>query len=267
MAPMPPIVYGTAWKREETAALVATALARGFRGVDTAAQPRHYDEAGAGAGLREHGAADAIWVQTKFTSVSGQDPARIPYDPDAPLATQVEQSFAASQRNLGRTKLDALILHGPLRRREDTRAVWAAFESLADRGLVRRLGISNCYEPELLAWLHADATIKPTIVQNRFYADTGYDREIRAFCAANGLTYQSFWTLTANPRLLADAAVTRVARAHGRTPAQILFRWLSHEGVVPLTGTRSIEHMDADLAIGAFELAAAERAAIAALLE
>ena len=42
------------------------------------------------------------------------------------------------------------------------------------------------------------AGVKPAVLQNRFYADSGYDVELRAFCKENGVVYQSFWTLTAN---------------------------------------------------------------------
>ena len=48
---IPPIIYGTAWKQDATAALVERALRLGFRGIDTACQPKHYNEPGVGAGL------------------------------------------------------------------------------------------------------------------------------------------------------------------------------------------------------------------------
>jgi hypothetical protein len=44
----PSVIYGTAWKKEKTADLVALALQQGFRGIDTACQPKHYNEAGVG---------------------------------------------------------------------------------------------------------------------------------------------------------------------------------------------------------------------------
>lgn len=49
---MPKLVYGTAWKKERSADLVYMALKSGFRGIDTAAQPKHYNEAGVAAGFR-----------------------------------------------------------------------------------------------------------------------------------------------------------------------------------------------------------------------
>ena len=139
-------------------------------------------------------------------------------------------------------------------------------EALVAGGGVRRLGISNCYELDTLAALYDAAHIKPTVLQNRFYADTGYDREIRAFCKARRIVYQSFWTLTANPHVLKDPTITALASKYGRSPAQIFFRYLTQSGVAPLTGTRSEAHMREDLGIFEFELAAPECAAVDALL-
>jgi diketogulonate reductase-like aldo/keto reductase len=263
---IPKIIYGSAWKKTDTGRLVKLAIQHGFRGIDTACQPKHYDEAGVGAGaaasVNSRLARDDLYLQTKFTTVPGQDPRRIPYDPRASLAVQVAQSFAASLRNLQTNYLDCLILHSPLPTRNQTLEVWRACESLVDTGGVRQLGISNCYAFTELAHLWAQARIKPAVVQNRFYADTGYDREIRAFCRQHQIVYQSFWTLTANPQVLAHATLTALGSAHRRTPAQILFRYLTQTDVVPLTGTRSEKHMQDDLSIFEFELSVADRHAI-----
>ena len=50
-SPIPRILYGTAWKKQRTQPLVERAIELGFRGVDTAAQPKHYDEAAVGRAL------------------------------------------------------------------------------------------------------------------------------------------------------------------------------------------------------------------------
>jgi diketogulonate reductase-like aldo/keto reductase len=146
----PKIIYGTAWKKSETAQLVEKAIRQGFRGIDTACQPKHYNESGVGAGvaliLRGALARADLYLQTKFTSVSGQDPKSVPYDPNSPLAEQVAQSFAASLRNLQTAYLDCLVLHSPLASPAQTLEVWRAMESLVAGGGVRQLGISNCYE-------------------------------------------------------------------------------------------------------------------------
>ena len=265
----PGIIYGTAWKKQDTEALVATALRQGFRGIDTACQMRHYHEAGVGAGIAHLSGVlrrEELYLQTKFTSPGGQDLATIPYDPAAPLPEQVRQSFAVSLRNLRTEYLDALVLHSPYPSLQQTLEAWGAMESLVDAGQVRQLGISNCYSLPLLEALHRAARIKPALVQNRFYADTGYDVGIRAFCMQHGLIYQSFWTLSANPELLAEPLFSELAANHGCEPPQVLFRYLTQRGAVPLTGTRSVEHMRQDLAIFDFELSSQALNAIDARL-
>ena len=267
---MPRILYGTAWKKEQTESLVRQAVAHGFRGIDTACQPKHYHEPGVGAAvaacLREGLKRDELYLQTKFTPVSGQDPARIPYDAEASLPEQVMQSCAVSLQNLQTSYIDSLVLHSPLPRAEQTLEVWRAMEALVDAGTVRQIGLSNCYRLDTLKALHQASRIKPTVLQNRFHAETDYDVAIRAFCCQRGILYQSFWTLTANPELLADETLRLLSLKYRRTPAQLLFRYLTQNDVVPLTGTRSATHMREDLAIFEFELTDVELRAITALL-
>lgn len=263
------LLYGTAWKREATAALVRSALEHGFRAFDTACQPRHYDEPGVGAGLALGLSPKLrraeLYLQSKFTPLDAQDPARLPYDPAAPLPQQVRQSADASLRHLRTEYLDCLLLHSPYPDARDTLQAWGAMERLVQEGRVRHLGLSNCTLPELEA-LCATAGIQPAVVQNRFQAPGDYDRALRHWCRAHHVVYQSFWTLTANPQLLARRALRDIARRRARTPAQVLFRFLTQIGVVPLTGTRSVRHMREDLAIFEFELTAHECEAMDALL-
>ena len=267
---VPRIIYGTAWKKTETQRLVRLAIQNGFRGIDTACQPKHYDEPGVGAGIAaslKKGLTRAdLYLQTKFISLSGQDPKRIPYDSMAPLPQQVAQSVAASLKNLQTDYLDCVLLHSPMPTATQDLAVWRALETLVDTGLVRQLGISNCYRLDLLEALFNASRIKPTVLQNRFYAETDYDVPLREFCRKHGITYQSFWTLSANPHLLADETLRLLSLKYQRSPAQLLFRYLTQSGVVPLTGTRSEAHMREDLDIFAFELTDTELRAITTLL-
>jgi diketogulonate reductase-like aldo/keto reductase len=265
------ILYGTAWKQDDTERLVRRAIETGFRGIDTACQPKHYNEAGVGAGiaasLTARLAREQLYLQTKFTPTGAQEPRRIPYDAKAPLAEQVAQSAAASLANLRTDYLDCLLLHSPLEDAHHTAEVWQAMEGLVDSGRVRQIGISNCYRVSQLQGLCEQARIQPSVLQNRFHADTGYDVELREFCRPRRIIYQSFWTLTGNPQLLAHEAVRGLARRHGRTVAQILFRFLTQIGIVPLTGTRSAAHMRQDLAIFDFELSAPECETMNGLLQ
>ncbi len=266
----PAIIYGTAWKKSDTARLVTLAIRTGFRAIDTACQPKHYDEAGVGAGvIASLGAALTradLYLQTKFTSLSGQDPDQVPYDRNAPLPHQVAQSVARSLINLQTDYLDCVLLHSPMPTMTQTQAAWRALEACVDTGQVRKLGLSNCYRLDDLKGLYQAARIKPAVIQNRFYADTNYDGDIRAYCDQQQIVYQSFWTLSANARLLAHRSIIGPAATHQRTPAQILFRYLTQAGVVPLTGTKSEAHMREDLSIFDFELSHAECNAIHRIL-
>ena len=260
---MPAIVYGTAWKEERTASLVTMALGAGARGIDTANQRRHYHEAGVGEGIAASGVArDALFLQTKFTFVGGQDE-RLPYDPAAPIAKQVEQSFASSLEHLRTDRLDSYVLHGPTRRRglgrEDWEA-WRAMEALARAGRTAAIGVSNVGLDQLEE-LHAKAETKPSVVQNRCYASRGWDREVRRFCRAHGLAYQGFSLLTANGEVLAHPRLQEIAARSNKSATQVVFRFALQAGMVVLTGTTSATHLAGDLAVAgesAFQLSAAE---------
>merc|ERR1711974_161971 len=104
--------------------------------------------------------------------------------------------------------------------------------------------------------------VKPRVLQNRFYRDSGYDRELRAFCLDHAIAYQSFWTLTANPHVLESRDVAQAAVRLGCTPQQVLFRWLVQAGHQPLTGTKSPEHMRQDLMVPTLQLSSTEMAVI-----
>jgi diketogulonate reductase-like aldo/keto reductase len=255
---IPKIIYGTAWKKEQTASLVVKAVKCGFRGIDTACQPRHYFEPGVGQALKELEAAgifrDQIFLQTKFTPISGQDPNNIPYNPNAPLQEQVMQSFTASKENLGTNFIDSFVLHSPLNTHSETMEVWSAMEEIFHDNGIKQLGISNCYDLARMQQLYHDANVKPAVVQNRFYKETNFDKDLRLWCLDHDIVYQSFWTLTANPLLLQNPVITEIASSNHKTSAQVLFRYLTQVGVVPLTGTTSEVHMNEDLAIFSFAL-------------
>jgi len=184
---VPRFLYGTAWKEDETQRLTELALRAGFRGIDTANQRRHYHEAAVrqaiasaiGSGLVTR---DDLFLQTKFTFQGGQDH-RLPYDPNAAIAVQVEQSFVSSQEHLGTQVIDSYVLHGPSGRgglvSQDWEA-WRAMEAIRDSGRVRLLGISNVSLDQLNA-LCDGARVRPRFVQSRCYAERGWDRHTREF--------------------------------------------------------------------------------------
>ncbi|HEY0160874.1 MAG TPA: aldo/keto reductase [Thermoanaerobaculia bacterium] len=265
---IPSFLYGTAWKEDETERLTRLALDAGFRGIDTANQRKHYFEAGAGAAVAQAIADGAVrreelFLQTKFTYRDGQDH-RLPYDPAADPATQVRQSFASSLEHLRVDTLDSYVLHGPSRRRGLAAVdleVWRTMEELHAAGRTRYLGISNVALDQLQQ-LASTAAVQPTFVQNRCFARTRWDAEVRAFCRANGIVYQGFSLLTANVAELRTPAFRRIVQRTGRTPAQVVFRFALQVGMLPLTGTTDPAHMREDLAALDFELPLEDVAAI-----
>ncbi len=267
---MPWLIYGTAWKKERTADLVVKAIQAGFRGIDTACQPKHYDEPLVGAALQRlkelRVERESLFVQTKFTPLDGHDPRRVPYDKNAPIESQVAQSFETSKKNLKTQYVDSLILHSPVAPHALLMKAWSAMETIQKAGGARQLGISNCYDTEIMRLLYADANVKPAVVQNRFYQETGYDADLRNWCSNHGVIYQSFWTLTANPHILGSNTLLSISRKYKKTEAQIFFRYLNQSCIVPLTGTCSEKHMREDLSVFDFELSSDDLSKVRSLL-
>jgi diketogulonate reductase-like aldo/keto reductase len=256
-------LYGTAWKEERTEALVRLALQNGFTGIDTANQRRHYFEAAVGEAIKEI-PRSTLFLQTKFTYLPSHDE-RIPYDANAKFEAQVRQSFESSLQHLHTDYLDSYLLHGPSRRdglSSQDWEVWRAMESLHEEKKARALGISNV-APKQLTELCRKAKVQPAYVQNRCFARTEWDKEVRAICKANGIVYQGFSLLTANTReLLSNMPVLEILKRRDKSLAEIVFAFALQVGMLPLTGTSSAEHMKLDLAASNLSLDEEEIAAI-----
>jgi len=255
MVNKPHLIYGTAWKKDATAKHVSEAVKTGFRFIDTACQPKHYNEAGVGNGwtaaAQELGLGRGdIWLQTKFTPVSGQDPNNMPYDKDLPVVEQAKVSLQVSLKNLHTDYLDSWVLHSPLPSFEETMKVWRVMEQAVNDGLVRQIGISNCYDLDTFRLLYQQASIKPAVLQNRFYAESHFDTGLRSFCKDRKVKYQSFWTLSASRKALGTPQVKELAEAKGLTPQTYMYAFLMSLGyVTPLSGTTSLIHMAEDVAV------------------
>lgn len=255
---MPKMIYGTAWKKDDTARLVEQALLSGFRAVDTACQPKHYREDLVGLGLEnafnQGIKREDVFIQTKFTPVSGQDENNMPYFSSDDVLTQVEKSFLKSKENLRVDYIDSYIIHSPFGPIEDLVKVYRTMEEFLECGQVGQIGISNCYDLSLLIYLYDVAKIKPKVVQNRFYKESNYDKELREFCKQKDITYQSFWSLTANPHILASKEIEALALKYVKSIPQIFYKFLNQMNITPLNGTTSQEHMLDDLDIDNFTL-------------
>ncbi len=250
---VPDFIYGTAWKEERTPGLTELALRAGFRGIDTANQRRHYFEAGVGQGLAASYRAGVVtrsdvFLQTKFTYRSGQDH-RLPYDPAASLSAQVAQSLTSSLEHLGTDYVDSYVLHGPSAGygwSDADAEVWEAMCKERKAGRTRFLGVSNVSlrHLEQMTAAHGDV---PAFVQNRCFAQLGWDRDVRSFCRERRILYQGFSLLTANVEVLHHPLLLALAASQNATPAQLVFSFARAVGILPLTGTSNPEHMKQDL--------------------
>ncbi|KAI9828872.1 MAG: hypothetical protein M1819_006487 [Sarea resinae] len=255
---IPALLYGTAWKKAETAVLVCEALKAGFTGIDVAAQPKHYREDLVGKAVREvleEGKINRedLYVQTKFTSVNGQNRDNMPYDPRSSISDQVRTSISSSLNQLRHSQssdssyIDSLVLHSPLPSMAQTLEAWQTLEEFVP-DKIHNLGISNT-SLSVLEALYDAVKIKPAVVQNRFHPQTGFDVPLREFCRDRGIIYQSFWTLTANPRLLRCLPVQILAESAGVEKEVALYCLvLGLENTVVLDGTTNANRMGGDLA-------------------
>jgi diketogulonate reductase-like aldo/keto reductase len=246
----PKIFYGTAWKKEKTTELVTKALEKGYRAIDTACQLKHYNEKGVGDAINlflKSNKRDDLYIQTKFTPISGHDINEIPYNPSDPLEKQVQQSFERSLQNLQVNHLDSLVLHSPLLTNGELMKVWRGMENICINGGSNMIGISNCYDIKTLEYLMSNSKVQPKILQNRFYSESDYDNNLREYCKYNDIFYQSFWTLTANPHLVNCDFINKLSKVYKKTNEQIFLKFLSSLGIIPIVGTTSEIHMVDDL--------------------
>jgi diketogulonate reductase-like aldo/keto reductase len=134
-----------------------------------------------------------------------------------------------------------------------------------EAGRARVLGVSNVSMRHLeqMVGYHGEA---PAFVQNRCFARSRWDREVRAFCRHHNITYQGFSLLTANPEVLQHQVIRGLAQKYKATVPQIVFRFSQLIGMRPLTGTSDPVHMSQDLESHSVPLSEGEVAAIESLV-
>ena len=246
---MPQLGLGT-WPMNdaEAAETVALALDMGYRLIDTA--ENYENERGVGEGIRRAGVArDEVFVTTKFNrkwhSIDG-----------------ARQACEASLERLGLDYIDLFMVHWP---NPDQGRYVEAFEGLVklqQAGLVRAIGTSN-FKPAHLQRLF-DAGLCPQV--NQIHLDPWHARADHVEVhEAHGIVTESWSPLGRANAMLADPAIVDVARHYGRTPAQIILRWHTQLGYVPVPKSSNPERLAQNLDVFGFELTAEELAAISAL--
>jgi diketogulonate reductase-like aldo/keto reductase len=245
---------------DETRTAVQAALEAGYRHIDTAAA--YGNEREVGQAVRDSGVPrDEIFVETKiWISDYGYD--------------ETLHGFDKSAAKLGVDRIDLLILHQALPSDfEKTLAAYRALEKLLADGKVRAIGVSNFMVDHLTALLDATSVV-PAVnqleihpyFQQRAVLDFDDQHHIlnQAWSPIGGITFYPGYGEDRRS-VLQDPAVTRIAEAHGKSPAQVLLRWGIQEGrsVIPKSTkpARIAENID----VFDFELTADELGALDAL--
>ena len=221
---------------QEAERAVAGALETGYRLVDTATNYRN--ESGVGLGVAHSGVPrEEVRVTTKL-------PGRH-HGYEETLA-----SFEESRRRLGLEYVDLYLIHWPLPRVDKYVDSWRAMIKLREDGLVRSIGVSN-FTAEHLQRLEKETGVLPSVNQIELHPFFPQD-ELRAFHASKGILTES-WTPLGRG-VLDDAAVLAVAEAHGVTPGQVVLRWHTQLGAVPIPKSSAPERQRANLDVFGFEL-------------
>ena len=247
---MPALGLGT-WPLgdREAEATVAAAIAAGYRLIDTA--ENYGNERGVGRAVRASGVGrDELFVTTKFDgrwhSVEG-----------------VRKAFARSARRLGLERIDLFLIHWPLPARGRYVDAWRGLIRLLEDGDVRAIGVSN-FKPAHLERLLAATGVAPHVNQIQLNPWIVRAAE-RRFDAGHGIVTESWAPIGKGGDLLAEPAVVRAARRHGKTPAQVVLRWHLQLGLVAIPKTANPRRLVENLDVFDFALDADEMAEITAL--
>eukprot|EP00927_Polykrikos_kofoidii_P043027 TRINITY_DN37080_c0_g1_i1.p1 TRINITY_DN37080_c0_g1~~TRINITY_DN37080_c0_g1_i1.p1 ORF type:complete len:898 (+),score=113.63 TRINITY_DN37080_c0_g1_i1:52-2745(+) len=167
--------------------------------------------------------------------------------------------------------LDVYMIHAMGVKGEQLRAVWQELERVFDMGRVRALGISGlgiADVEELLAF----ARIKPVYMRSIFNVYTqgeqiphGATISLLHWARAVGITLASYPVSSPGFHLmppLEDPHVLSIAKAHGRTPSQVLYRWALQSGIAMIAEASLAEHIRESVMLFDFELSRAEMSAL-----
>ncbi|WP_375287092.1 aldo/keto reductase [Sphingomonas sp.] len=239
---------------DEAVRAVESAIAQGYRLIDTAAA--YGNEAEVGAGIRASGiACDDIFVTTKLK-------------PDDYGEESALRAFERSEKALGVGVIDLYLLHWPMPKRfDDTVASWQVMERLLAEGRVRAIGVCN-FNPDHLEMLAERCEQAPVLNQVELHPFL-VQENVRAANAARGIVTQAwspiggvnrYWDSGEDP--LTHPTIVTLAEAHGKSPAQIVLRWHLERGVSAIPKSVRPERIAENIALFDFALSPDEVAAI-----
>lgn len=250
-----PLMYGTKSGGPQTAQLVKDAIDSGFRHIATGGHHQAHNESGVGAGWKDSLVSrEELFLQTCFVPWDGNDFQKQATDPEstpASIEEQVRLSIQTSLHNLQTNYLDAVLFHNfraKLYAYDEMMKAWRVLEDYVKKGTIRYLGMTSVHDAAYLERLMSDAMVKPSIIQNRFHSNRGYDVEMHETFMKHKLQVQRFWLLNGSSG--GGRKNSDMAGQKNLTPAQLLLAFVMSLGSQTcLVGTHSIEHMKQDVTI------------------
>lgn len=247
---LPAIGLGTVGLRHaEGVTLMENAISAGYRLVDTAMNYNNEHEVG--DALRRSGVnRDEVKVTTKL-------PGR-----HHGFDTTIE-SLEQSRTALGLDYVDLYLIHWPNPSRDLSVESWKAMIRLQQDGTVRSIGVSN-FTREHLTRLIDETGVTPAVNQVELHPNFPQG-ELRAFHADHGIVTESWSPLGRGEALTAEQVIRDAAAAHGVTATQVVLRWHTQLGAIPVPKSANPARQKENLDIFGFELTDDEVAAISAL--
>lgn len=231
--------------------VVSDALEIGYRHIDTAQM--YGNEKGVGAAIAKSGLArDDLYVTTKLNNNRHE-------------TAQAKEALRVSLDKLGLEKVDLFLIHWPLPTRYggDFVSTWETMVDLREEGLATSVGVSN-FQPDHLDLIVDKTGVVPAVNQievHPYFANEA----ARAATAKHGAHVEAWSPLGQGGGELSDPAVTRIADAHGKTPAQVLLRWALDRGDIVFPKSVRKERLAENFDVFDFALGEDEIAALAAL--
>ena len=248
--------FGARWIAEcgpeDARALLARALELGVDFIDTADV---YGDGRSEEVLREvlHPYPSQVVIATKGGQIKTDAGPRPNGRPE-----HLRSACEASLRRLAVDAIDLYQLHSPDPDVPIEESM-GALEELRNAGKVRQVGVSNLFRARLSA---AASISSIATVQNLYsIADRTNDPDVD-WCQENGTAFVPYFPLGAGSLAAVGGAVATVAQKHHATPAQVSLAWLLHRSnsILPIPGTRSVEHLEENVMATSLALTADDRA-------